>query len=451
MNQSTLKVAIIGGGCAGLTAAKSLIDLGYDVTIFEASSQFGGRARMVMVENDMQMTMLDNGQHILLGAYAQTLKLLAEVGLKEEDTFHRLPLSLIMRSYLTGNDFTFDANNDAETPYHLLKAFKNAKGISWWDKLKAIWMMRGVNANDFKLVDDVSLASFLDRHHQSDRIIKVFWEPLCLAALNTPIELASAQIFLNVLRDSFTGDKQNSDLLLPKLDLSQVLANPVSQYVFKNGGKLQLSTRVRSLAVEINANGLDHFKLDTKHGEEYFSHVVLAVSPGRLHNLVKEVPKLAPLTEQLSKLAFQPIYTIYIQYPKDIVLPDMMTGMVDSTSQWVFDRGQICNQNGLVAVIISADGLHVKRRHDELALEVINELSQCFGKLPKPLWYKVIAERRATYSCVSQLKRPDNNTPQPRLFLAGDYTYQEYPATIESAVRSGIMAANLVEKSTQFM
>ena len=129
----------------------------------------------------------------------------------------------------------------------------------------------------------------------------------------------------------------------------------------------------------------------------------------------------------------------------------MMTGMTDSTSQWIFDRGQLCNQKGLIAVIISAEGMHQQMTQDELALEVINELYQCFSDLPKPLWYKVIAEKRATYSCNNQLKRPSNKTAQPRLFLAGDYTYQDYPATIESAVRSGIITANLVDQSTQFM
>ncbi len=451
MDKSTLHVAIIGGGCAGLSAAKSLVDMGYAVTIYEASSQFGGRARMVMVENNQQMTMLDNGQHILLGAYHQTLRLLEDVGLKEEEILHRLPLKLNMQSNLVRNPFILDTNHDDEAPYHLVKGLLKAEGISITDRLKAAWLLRKLQKQDFKLSVDQPLEQLLNDYRQSERMIKVLWEPLCLAAMNTPISIASAQVFLNVLRDSFSGAKSNSDLLLPKLDLSQVIANPVSQYVFKKGGKLKLSNRVRNIEVQLNKEGLDHFKISSKSGEHFYSHVILAVSPARLDKLVSGIPKLHPLSDQLVDLSFQPIYTVYIQYPKAVSLPEMMTGMTDSTSQWVFDRGQLCNQNGLVAVIISAEGMHQQMTQDELALAVINELYQCFNDLPKPLWYKVIAEKRATYSCNSQLKRPDNKTTQPRLFLAGDYTYHDYPATIESAVRSGIIAANLVEQSTQFM
>jgi uncharacterized protein with NAD-binding domain and iron-sulfur cluster len=116
-------------------------------------------------------------------------------------------------------------------------------------------------------------------------------------------------------------------------------------------------------------------------------------------------------------------------------------------SQWVFDRGQLCGQKGLMAVIVSAEGDHQKLTQDELALTIARELSHAFPSLPKPLWHKVIAEKRATFSCVTNLARPTNKTAQPHLYLAGDYTYADYPATIESAVRSGIACANLITNS----
>ncbi len=105
--------------------------------------------------------------------------------------------------------------------------------------------MATLKKQNFSIKKDVPLDVFLDYYHQTARAIKVLWEPLCLAALNTPTSQASAQIFLNVLKDSFTGDKNNSDFLLPKLDLSQIIANPLSQYIYANGGKLNLSQRVR--------------------------------------------------------------------------------------------------------------------------------------------------------------------------------------------------------------
>jgi uncharacterized protein with NAD-binding domain and iron-sulfur cluster len=114
----------------------------------------------------------------------------------------------------------------------------------------------------------------------------------------------------------------------------------------------------------------------------------------------------------------------------------------------VFDRGQLCNQKGLLAVIVSASGVHQQLSHDALALEVANEIHQAFPDTPKPLWHKVIAEKRATFSCGPNLARPTNKTLQPRLYLAGDYTYADYPATIEGAIRSGIACANLIANNS---
>lgn len=451
MDRSKLHIAVIGGGCAGLSTAATLVDKGYKVTIFEASSQFGGRARMVMVENNQEMTMLDNGQHILLGAYRETLKLLDQVGVVEEDAFLRLPLKMRMLSTLVDDPFILETNPKHRAPMHLLMGLLRAKGLSLRDRLNAVRFMASIKRKKFRLLSDVSLEKLLSDYSQSDRIIKVLWEPLCLAALNTPIHIASAQIFLNVLKDSFEGEPSNSDFLLPKLDLSQVIANPLSQHVYQGDGKLKLNSRVRGIEVELNQQGLEHFKVESKTGYQYFSHVILAVSPARIDKLIKKIPKLSTLSYQLQKMSFQPIYTIYVQYPKDVELPEIMTGVTDSISQWVFDRGRLCNQKGLIAVIVSGEGVHQKFTQEELAIEVINELYQLFSELPKPLWYKVIAEKRATFSCQSNMSRPTNKTMQPRFFLAGDYTYADYPATIEGAIRSGIVTADLVEKSTRYM
>lgn len=439
-------IAVIGGGCAGLSAAARLSELGYPVSIFEASSQFGGRARMVMVENNREMTMLDNGQHILLGAYHETLSLLKKVGVDEQKAFLRVPLHLHMISTLVNQTFKLYPNKRFSPALDLLIAVFKAEGLNFCDKLNIVRLLIEIKRIGFKLKKDVPLNVFLEYYNQTARSIKALWVPLCLAALNTSPKNASAQIFLNVLRDSFTGGEGSSDFLLPKLDLSQIISNPLSQYIYGKGGKLNLSHRVRSIEVELDIDGSERFKIETKHGFEYFSHVVMAVSPTRLDKLVAKLPRLATTVKQLNAMSYQPIYTVYIQYPKDTVLPDLMTGFIDSITQWAFDRGKLCKQHGLMSVIISAEGTHQLMEQDNLALRVISELKQAFTDLPKPLWYKVIAEKRATFTCAPNLKRPENKTLQPRFYLAGDYTYADYPATIEGAIRSGLKCADLIDE-----
>ncbi len=204
-----------------------------------------------------------------------------------------------------------------------------------------------------------------------------------------------------------------------------------------------------AIEVELDLNGNERFKIETKHGYQYFSHVVMAVSPARLDKLIAKLPRISSVVQQMKAMTFQPIYTVYIQYPPETTLPTIMTGFLDSISQWVFDRGLLCKQKGLMSVIISAEGTHQLMTQDELALRVISELKQAFPTLPKPLWHKVIAEKRATFTCKTNLTRPNIKTLQPRFFLAGDYTYADYPATIEGAIRSGILAAEYVKQSTK--
>lgn len=439
-----IHVAVIGGGCAGLSAAAALVDRGLQVTLFESSSQLGGRARTVVVENNNQMHLLDNGQHILLGAYRETLALLRRVGVDEKKAFMRVPLQINMQSSSGKSPFSLKAAHYLPAPFNTLVGLLCCKGLSLSERIAAIKFIYHLKSTKYQLAKDTRLEQFLIDQQQSARLIAMLWEPLCLAALNTPISIASTRIFLNVLKDSFSGDgfasnKKNSDFLLPRLDLSQVISHPLSQYIQSKGSVIRLNKRIRSVQVEN-----DGFNLEARDGKYFFSHVVVALSPARVDRLIEGLPKLKHTVEQTQTYGYQPIYTIYLQYSTETKLPKVMTGLTGTLGQWVFDRGQLCGQKGLIAVIVSAEGKHQRLSQDELALRVAKELNQIFPELSKPLWHKVIAEKRATFSCVPDLARPTNKTQQPRLYLAGDYTYADYPSTIEGAVRSGLVCANLI-------
>ena len=447
MNLLNTHVAIIGGGCAGLSAAATLVECGYQVTVFEASSQLGGRARTVVVENNNLMHLLDNGQHILLGAYKETLALLAKIGIDEKKVFLRLPLQMHMFSSTAKSIFSLKSAHYLPAPFNMLLGLLFCKGLSFSERIEAIKLVARLKKMQFQIANDTPLNRFLINQYQTSKLMAMLWEPLCLAALNTPIQEASARIFLNVLRDSFSGSKHNSDFLLPRLDLSQIISQPLSHYIQARHGTIKLNRRVRSIESTKDSAGKEGFALETRDGKSFFSHVIIAVSPARLEILLEDLPKLKHVLMQTQSYAYQPIYTIYLQYPSETRLPNVMSGMSDNIGQWVFDRGQLCGQKGLVAVIVSAEGKHQKLTQDDLALRVAREIIHAFPNMPKPLWHKVIAEKRATFSCEANLARPTNKTLQPNLFLAGDYTYADYPATIEGSVRSGIKCAELIANS----
>ncbi len=423
------KVAVIGGGLAGLTAVNKLAEAGLDVTLFEAAPQLGGRARGLTWKGQR----LDNGQHILLSAYHETLKLMASVSVDADSALLRLPLTLNMHGA-----FSLKAKN-LPAPLHLCFALLTAQGLTWRERFAAIRFFVWVKAKRFKLAEDETLLNLLVRKHQPERLIKWLWEPLCLAALNTPIASASAQTYLNVLRDSFSQIKTDSDLLLPRLDLSELLAEPLARHIQSHGGKIKLNTAIET--VQQIKNG---FSLSTVNKEMFeFSHVVIATSP---HH-VQAISQQLSIVRNTADFTYQPIYTIYLQYPSHIKLSNPMIGFTQGIAQWVFDRGQLCGQDGLFAVIISAEGAHQKCSQQSLAKTIIEELAIAFPHLPKPEWSKVIAEKRATFACIAHLKRPNQETDIRNLYLAGDYTEGDYPATIEGAIRSGLYAAQLVLQS----
>lgn len=421
-------IAIIGAGWAGLTAACELAMQGVRVTVFEAGPNPGGRARG-FARNGLT---LDNGQHILLGAYRETLSLMQRVGLREEDCLLRLPLRLFFPGQL---DL---ATPRLPAPLHLLTGLLTAQGLSGTERWAALRLMTRLRLQNYRLALDGTVAELLAG--QPEKLVRLLWEPLCLAALNTPIAHASAQVFLNVLRDSFTHARSDSDLLLPRTDLSSLFPAAAMQAIVSHGGEVRLVTRVSS--VEAAPDGI------TVNGEA-FSHLVCAVAPHAVSGLLAHVPEMAEPLAMLDQFTYQPIATVYLQYPAATHLPFPMLGMTGGYAQWVFDRGTLCGQPGLLACVISAEGPHLSLGHEALAQAAHAELQALIGPLPAPDWQQSIVEKRATFACTPHLQRPAVATPHPRMFLAGDYTAGDYPATLEGAVRSGVQCAQTLLAALQ--
>ena len=388
-------VAIVGAGYAGLAAAVTLAAAGVPVTVFESGPVPGGRARRVSTDGFE----VDNGQHILVGAYTALLGLMETVGVGA-DALLRVPLDL---RYADG--FRFRGPADLVLPGRLPLA----------ERWRAVRFMLALRATRFRLPAEETVSTLLRRHGQEGMIGHYVWKPLCVSALNTPPEEASAQVFANVLRDSVAGPAGASDLLLPRRDLSTLFPEPAVAFVRARGGEVRLGAPVRDLA------GL----------HAAFRAVIVAVGPHQLKALLPGAPSFR----------FQPIYTCYLRYPPDVRLAFPMLGLARGLVQWVFDRGALTGEAGLLACIISATGDHQQMTQQELAGHCHRELAEILPALPAPLAHRVIAEKRATVSCT-----PGWNpvVPASGMLFAGDYLDPEYPPTLEAAARSGIRAARRI-------
>ena len=422
-----MKVAVIGGGYAGMAAAVTLADAGVPVTVYEAASQLGGRARRVVV-NDVA---LDNGLHILLGAYTETLRLVGSVR-DANSALWRLPLEW----HVYGRFRLKLARVPA--PLHLVAALLTVRGASWGERLAAARFLSAMRAQAFRLQRDTTVALLLEAHRQGSHFTRHLWEPLCLAALNTPAHIASAQVFLNVLRDGLDAGRDSADIVLARIDLSALFPEPAADHVRRRGGRVLTDHRITEIRLADSK-----VRVTTRDTGADYDHVICAASPQSVAGLLSHMPPLAKVVELISAFRYQPIYSVFLQFAAPVKLPQPMLAL-DGDAQWVFDRGAILGQPGLLGAVISAAGALRATSQDDIAIRVHEELRTSFGPLPPLAWHRVIAEKRATIECTVDLKRPLTRTPLPNVHLAGDYTASGYPATIETAVRSGIAAANEV-------
>jgi len=243
-------------------------------------------------------------------------------------------------------------------------------------------------------------------------------------------------VFANVLRDTLGGARAASDLLLPRTDLGALFPEPAAGFIARRGGEVRPGTPVRSL----NADA-DGIRLDVDPAP--FARAIVACGPQHAAPLLKTDQRLSGVAQTIEALEHEPIYTVYLQFPEAVSLPFPMLGFTDGLLQWAFDRGALSGHRGLVAGVLSASGRHEALTHPDLATAIHAELAAGLPNLPAPRWTRVIAERRATFSCRPSLARPAIETPVRQVLLAGDYTASDYPATLESAVRSGVAAARL--------
>ncbi len=429
------RVAIVGGGWSGLAAAIEATTRGAAVTLFEMAPQRGGRARSLADH----VPALDNGQHILIGAYSESLGLMRRIGLDPDALLLRMPLRL--------------RYPDRETlrlpPGAPLVAF--ARGVlgcsawSWRDRLGFLavstrWMLSGFRCDPGLTV--AALCADMPQAVRDDLI-----DPLCVAALNTPARDASGQVFLRVLKDALFSGPGSADLLLPRRGLSALLPDPASAWLSAHGATLR-TQRVQQISLSPpTTNSAAGEAVNAGHtvliDDEPFDAAILACTSVEAARLTRT---LAPdWSATTAAFEFQPIITVYFSAPGGR-LPAPMVALRESSTepgQFAFDLGKLDQQDGLFCVVISGAADWVAQGLDVAGAAALAQMTRHFHWPQAPQLVRVLSEKRATFACTPGLRRPTAEIA-PCLWAAGDYLDGPYPATLEGAVRSGLHAARSV-------
>ena len=414
-----LRLAIVGAGWAGLAAAVQAVQAGHEVTVFEAAREPGGRARTLRVDlPDGSRANLDNGQHVLIGAYSHTLSLMERVGVRAHDVLRGQPLSL---RNVHGEGPALPA---WPAPLDAAWGLATARGWPWHDRLALLRACLRWRAAGFRCDERLSVNQLCEG--LSARVMSQLVEPLCVSALNTPAGEASAQVFLRVLRDALFGPGWGgwgaSWLLVPRVPLGAVLPEAAVAWLQAHGAKVRTGHRVALLARTASGWQGDADRFDA---------AVLACPSWDAVRLLQDNAVQAPAwLEQAAGLRHLPIATVYATSHR--ALPAPMLALRDAPgapAQFVFDRGQLGGPAGLLAFVASA----CQGDRETIEREVMDQARALGWHEVRPL--RTVVERRATFACTPGLVRPGIAIDHG-LWACGDWVEGPYPATLEGAVMS---------------
>ena len=408
-----MRVLIVGGGWAGLSAAVHASRQGWQVTLKEASRQLGGRARAL----DHQGLRLDNGQHILIGAYAETLELMRTVGLDPRVLLHRETLTLRRPD---GSGLQLPS---LPAPWNLLVGVLRARGWTWRDRLSLLRLASNWQRNHFQCEASLSVSDLCQG--VTPHVMHQLIEPLCVSALNTPPAQASAAVFLRVLRDALWSGPGGSDLLLPRVDLSALLPDAAQRWLVAHGVDVQCGQRW----MPGDSSAQDEADVDA---------IILACPAWDAARLTSQrYPRWSATARDLPHTA---IATVYVRAARtrtaDWPCPMMALPSDDQhPAQFVFNRGPWMVEAGsevLACVVSASEGTRTDIESRVIA-QLRMQLSQHISDITPLL---TVVEKRATFACTPGLQRPPHAIG-PGWWACGDYVQGPYPATLEGAVRSG--------------
>jgi squalene-associated FAD-dependent desaturase len=442
---TTCDAIVVGGGFAGLSAAVRLARAGAQVLVLEARSRLGGRATAFTDRETGEQ--VDNGQHVLLGCYRETLSFLHDIGADDHVSMQsQLAVTMIDGE---GRKSRLDCSG-LPAPLHLIAGLCDWSALTWRDRWSALGMAGPLRAARRQIQGDhrqiaaspgETVESWLIRNGQTPRLREMLWDPLALAALNQLPQLAAAPMFARVLGEMFGSDPRGAAIVLPTRPLDAMYAEPARDYIQQHRGSVRTGStatvRIESGAVVRVSAGSDSWLAPV---------VVSAVPWFVLAELFEgDTAPLAPVLDAARRTAPSPIVTVNLWFDRP-VLDEPFVGLPGRTLQWVFDKRLVVGDGASHLSLVSsgADGV-LGQPNADLIATAHHQLTQALPAAQAATLLKgtVIREPRATFSLApGQPARPATSTAVRGLLLAGDWIDTGLPATIEGAVRSGHAAAD---------
>ncbi|HSU30906.1 MAG TPA: hydroxysqualene dehydroxylase HpnE [Bryobacteraceae bacterium] len=420
------RVAVVGGGLAGLASALALASAGQDVTVFEARPFLGGRATSYPLNGaDDNSTTIDNCQHVLLRCCNNLIDFYRRLGVQDEIRFHREfywiepggRTSVMRRGLLPA-------------PLHFTESFAKLKFLSWGDKMAVGSGLLSVKYEYGTRSDlgKITMLQWLQEKKQTPQAIERFWRQVLVSAINEELDRMAAVHGLQVFYLGFLASAKAYEMGVPNVPLAQL-------YSERAWARFPLVKFVHRAAVQQVRIEDGHVRGLTVNGEDISADAYVLAVP------FERVQALAPLLElDVSSFTHSPITGIHLWFDRPVTNMPHAT-LLDRTIQWMFNKGE----GRHIQLVVSASRSLTNSSKNEVIELALKELQDFFPRVAEAKLERahVVKEVRATFSAACNLedRRPGSETAISNLFLAGDWTRSGWPATMEGAVRSGYLAA----------
>jgi squalene-associated FAD-dependent desaturase len=404
-----VKVAVVGGGLAGLAAALDLVDEGHSVAVYEARPTLGGAVQTLPEREGDPEPPPDNGQHIALGCFTEYLRFLERIG--EGGSFLRSRLALPV--------LAADGAEAAIEPS--LRALLSYKHLSLRERFRI--PVTTLRLRSAQSQPRETFGQLLRRFGETDTSIDGFWDVFVRPALNLRCDEVDAEAGLFTVRTALLGPRANSDLILPTRPLGRMHGDAAGATLEAAGATVQTDTRVTSLD-DVDADA-----------------IVVAVPPRESARLLGE-PEPA--------LEDSPIVSVHLWFDRPL-LEQPLAALLGSDAHWVFDRGSLTGsrpERGQYLTVVSSgvpELLEIRGR--ELVERIAGQLTERLGNA-ELLWSRLSREPYATVALRPGVERPGVETSRANVARAGTWTDTGWPATMESAIRSGRRAAQHILSSS---
>ena len=446
MNGSAGKrVAVVGAGVAGLAAACALAQDGYTVEVFERRPYVGGRASSYLHPGVDEV--IDNCQHIVLGCCTNILDLLRRAGASDA-----LRWSDAITFLEPGGRRTRLAPSPLPAPLHSTPSFVTSRALNTRDKLAIARAIVVFLKGSRPAEDEQNFAEWLRRTGQTERAVEHFWKPVLFSALNEDPERISVRYAAKVFREAFLFSAAAGNMGVPRVPLSEMYGR-VASAIEQAGGKVHLRTSVEGLCRD---DATSRWQMRVDGGTRDYDAVVLALSFEGLQKLLPGLPDGTvrdELAQQLSGFDHSPLTGIHMWFDREITELDHAV-LLDTTIQWLYNTSRIQPERQhlragyLIELVVSASKSLVPMERQAIIDLALHELALFFPSVQDARLLKaaVVKEVRATYSVMPGLdaRRPGAESGWPGVLLAGDWTATGWPSTMESAARSGYLAAEAV-------